>query len=109
MRLGEHDLNVKDNYEQDISVKNVVIHPSFGIGAKNLSTGKIGLYAEHDISLLELSKPAYFNERVSPVCVDSGFPDFAEGKSMDFRHLRTHAVLVDLYKLIDVKPLTLND
>ncbi|XP_046847501.1 trypsin-like isoform X2 [Xenia sp. Carnegie-2017] len=80
VRLGEHDLNVKDNYEQDISVKNVVIHPSFGIGAKNLSTGKIGLYAEHDISLLELSKPAYFNERVSPVCVDSGFPDFAEGK-----------------------------
>ena len=81
VRLGEHDLSVKDNYEQDIPVKTVKCHPSFGIGAKNLSTGKIALYAEYDIALMELSKPARIDARASPVCVDPGLPDFSEGKS----------------------------
>ena len=80
VRLGEHDLSVKDNFEQDIPVKTVKCHPSFGIGAKNLSTGKIALYAEYDIALMELSKPARIDARASPVCVDPGLPDFSEGK-----------------------------
>jgi hypothetical protein len=82
VRLGEHDLNVKDKYEQDIPVKTVTSHPSFGIGAKNLSTGKIALYAEHDIALMELSRPARIDSRTFPVCVDSGLPEFSEGEKI---------------------------
>lgn len=71
---------MRDDYEQDIPVSRVKSHPAFGIGAKNLSTGKIALYAENDIALLELSKPARIDARTSPVCVDSGLPEFSEGK-----------------------------
>ena len=71
---------MKDNYEQDIPISRVVAHPSFGIGAKNLSTGKVGLYAEHDIALMELKTPARIDSRASPVCVDPGEPEFSEGE-----------------------------
>lgn len=73
---------MNDQYEQDIPVKTVKTHPAFGIGAKKLKgTGKIGLYAEHDIALLELSKPARIDTRTSPVCVDPGLSDFSEGEN----------------------------
>lgn len=79
VRLGEHDLSVKDQYEQDIPVKTVRTHPAFGIGAKKVKTGKVALYAEHDIALLELSEPARVDTRTFPVCVDPGLSDFSEG------------------------------
>lgn len=85
---------MKDDYEQDIPVKTVKTHPAFGIGAKNLSTGKIALYAEHDIALMELSRPARIDARTSPVCVDPGLPDFSEGE--DCRLLNN--VIVKIHK-----------
>ena len=81
VRLGEHDLSVKDQYEQDIPVKTVKTHPAFGIGAKKVKTGKVALYAEHDIALLELSEPARIDTRTFPVCVDPGLSDFSEGEN----------------------------
>lgn len=73
---------MKDNYEQDIPVKRVISNPAFGIGAKNLSTGKIALYAEHDIALMELASSARIDERTSPVCVDPGLSTFIEGQKI---------------------------
>lgn len=59
----------------------MVANPAFGIGAKQHNvTGKISLYAEHDIALMELQRPARIDKRVSPVCIDSGLEDFHEGK-----------------------------
>lgn len=82
VRLGEHDLNMQDGFEQDIPIKKVITHPSFGIGAKKLnSTGKIALYAEHDIALMELKTPARIDKRTSPVCVDSGLNNFSQDKN----------------------------
>lgn len=48
---------------------------------KHNVTGKIALYAEHDIALMELSTAAKIDARTSPVCIDSGVDEFIAGKN----------------------------
>ena len=59
VRLGDFDRVINETYERDILVKRAIRHPLYFVP-----------YAlNNDIALLELEKPATFNDRVGPACL----------------------------------------
>lgn len=59
MRLGDFDRGVNESKEQDILVKRAIRHPDY-----------FRPYPlNNDIALLELERPATFNERVGLACL----------------------------------------
>ena len=67
--LGDHNRNVTEGTEQEISVRRWIIHPRW-----NASNGN------NDIALLQLTRPAMLNDRVRPVCLPPAFVDVPVGK-----------------------------
>lgn len=58
VRLGDNDRNTNEGWEQDLKIKSIRSHPDYDQTQLN-----------NDIALLELSKPAVLNKRVSLVCL----------------------------------------
>ena len=56
--LGDHDRSNRDGNEQKIPVIRTIRHPDYS-----------RLTINNDIALLELARPAIFNDRVRPVCL----------------------------------------
>lgn len=62
--LGEHRRSTWEGYEQEFEVANIIEHPEY-----NKPT-----IVNNDIALIQLSRPAILNQRVSLVCLpDQGF------------------------------------
>ena len=59
IRLGDHNLDVEEGTEQEITAKRVIPHPQY-----NSLTA-----FDKDIALIQLSKPATFNARIGMVCL----------------------------------------
>ncbi|KAJ7393856.1 hypothetical protein OS493_003523 [Desmophyllum pertusum] len=60
VRLGDHNRNLNEGTEQDITAKRVIKHENYGSPVLN-----------NDIALIQLSKPATLNARVGTVCLPS--------------------------------------
>ncbi|XP_077284774.1 serine protease snk-like [Arctopsyche grandis] len=58
VRLGEHNLRIRNKYTQDITIASITKHPQYK-GSKKY----------HDIALLRLEKPAALSAHVSPICL----------------------------------------
>lgn len=79
VRVGEHNMDAKEGTEQDIAVKNVVLHPKWNIETKKTSNG-MKILTTHDIALIQLSRPVKFSSNVNSMCLDDGQP-FKAGKT----------------------------
>lgn len=79
VRVGEHNMDAKEGTEQDIVVKNVVLHPKWNIETKKTSNG-MKILTTHDIALIQLSRPVKFSSNVNSMCLDDGQP-FKAGKT----------------------------
>ena len=66
--------------EQEMTLKNVYLHPKWDITTKKTSNG-VKISTSHDLALLELSKPVKFTSRVKSMCLDNGQP-FEAGKDI---------------------------
>ncbi|KAM9740398.1 coagulation factor IXa [Menidia menidia] len=60
IRVGEHNINVKENTEQDYEVLEHHVHPRYN--------ASLSLY-NHDIALLQLKNPINFSASVRPICL----------------------------------------
>ncbi|XP_076594250.1 trypsin-1-like isoform X1 [Chaetodon auriga] len=58
VRLGEHNIGIRENTEQFISSSRVIPHPNFDEATN-----------ANDIMLIKLSRPAVFNQYVQPVAL----------------------------------------
>ncbi|XP_036141381.1 trypsin-1-like [Monomorium pharaonis] len=56
VKAGKHNVNARENTEQEVSVVRGIIHENYG--------GGVGPY---DIGLLQLASPLKFNDRVKPI------------------------------------------
>ena len=72
-------MDEKEGTEQDIAVKNVVLHPKWNIETKKTSNG-MKILTTHDIALIQLSHPVKFSANVNSMCLDDGQP-FKAGKT----------------------------
>jgi len=79
VRVGEHNMDETEGTEQDIAVKNVVLHPKWNIETKKTSNGT-KIFTTHDIALIQLSHPVKFSANVNSMCLDDGQP-FKAGKT----------------------------
>ncbi|XP_006877907.1 PREDICTED: vitamin K-dependent protein C-like [Chrysochloris asiatica] len=65
VRLGEYDLRRWENWEVDLDIQNILIHPNY---SKSTS--------DSDIALLHLAKPAILSQTIVPICLpDSGLSE----------------------------------
>ena len=78
VRVGEHNMDKKEDTEQDIAVEKVILHPKWNIETKNTSNG-MKILTTHDIALIQLSSPVTFTSNVQSMCLDNGQP-FKAGK-----------------------------
>ncbi|XP_033994301.1 coagulation factor IXa [Trematomus bernacchii] len=60
IRVGEHNINIKEGTEQDYDVSEQHMHPRYN--------GTLSLY-NHDIALLYLKNPISFSTTVRPICI----------------------------------------
>ncbi|KAI9514644.1 hypothetical protein NQZ68_031531 [Dissostichus eleginoides] len=60
IRVGEHNINIKEGMEQDYDVLEQHMHPRYN--------GTLSLY-NHDIALLYLKNPISFSTTVRPICI----------------------------------------
>lgn len=94
IRVGEHNVNKKEDTEQDIAVEKVIMHPRY-----DPSTS---LY-NHDIALVRLLSPILFTNRVRSICLgpssfsetllQSGKPATISGWGRLLFHGRTAEIL----------------
>ena len=68
VRLGEHDIESTEGYEQDINIAAVYKHALYGVAATH----------DRDIAVIKLASPAKFNSRVGPACLQSSNVDFLQ-------------------------------
>ncbi|CAB3984832.1 MAM and LDL-receptor class A domain-containing 1-like isoform X1, partial [Paramuricea clavata] len=63
IRVGEHDMRVKEGHEQDISIarNGITVHPQY-----NSRT------TDYDIAVIRLSRSVQFTQRIKPVCFNRG-------------------------------------
>ncbi|XP_058124254.1 transmembrane protease serine 9-like, partial [Anopheles ziemanni] len=74
LQLGYHELGVaEEGCTQDLGVKKVHLHPQFRSGTHR-----------HDLAMLEIEQPVRFNDRVLPICLDTGDQD---PKSLFYRNI----------------------
>ncbi|XP_045155861.1 vitamin K-dependent protein C isoform X2 [Echinops telfairi] len=65
VRLGEYDLRRRDNWEVDLNIQQIFIHPNY---TKSTS--------DNDIALLHLEEPVIFSQAIVPICLpDSGLSE----------------------------------
>lgn len=58
-RLGDYDLDTKEDGEQYLNVDQVIVHPNFSSSLDHI----------YDIALLRLSKEATITRYVKPICL----------------------------------------
>lgn len=56
---GDHDLNGKEGYEQNIPIEKIIKHPSYAPHQNE----------DYDLALIKLQSPLTYNRRVRPVCL----------------------------------------
>ena len=56
---GEHDLNEKEGFEQNIPIKKIILHPKYDSHSNH----------DYDLALIKLQSPLTYNNRVRPVCL----------------------------------------
>ncbi|XP_023375150.1 vitamin K-dependent protein C isoform X2 [Otolemur garnettii] len=65
VRLGEYDLRLRDKWEVDLGIEEILMHPNY-----SKST------TDNDIALLHLATPAILSPNVMPICLpDSGLAE----------------------------------
>uniref|UniRef100_A0A8C4RT05 Ovochymase-1 n=1 Tax=Erpetoichthys calabaricus TaxID=27687 RepID=A0A8C4RT05_ERPCA len=67
--IGDHDLSIKEKWEQKLSVKQVICHTKFD---------PFNPFS-YDIAMLELEKEINFNDKVRPICLPNANDNFAPG------------------------------
>ena len=60
VKLGEHNHNRDEGWEQIIDIRRIIMHPEYSLSP---------IYA--DVALIELMKPARLNSRVQTICLPS--------------------------------------
>ncbi|XP_078342560.1 serine protease 1-like isoform X2 [Oculina patagonica] len=56
---GDHDLNGKEGYEQNIPIEKIIKHPQYAAHKNH----------DYDLALIKLKSPLTYNNRVRPVCL----------------------------------------
>ncbi|KFB47604.1 hypothetical protein ZHAS_00015574 [Anopheles sinensis] len=65
VKIGYHELGVvEEDCTQVLGVQTVYVHPEYRSGIQR-----------HDLAILELERPARFNDRVLPICLDKDDED----------------------------------
>lgn len=56
---GDHNLNGKEGYEQNIPIEKIIKHPQYAAHQNH----------DYDLALIKLQSPLTYNKRVLPVCL----------------------------------------